>query len=57
MEGKELEYDEINGIVIFEEGNFKLEKLSGATSDTYYFEEFEEFEVIGNIHETKEFLK
>lgn len=26
-------------------------------SDTYFFEEFEEFVVIGNIHETKEFLK
>lgn len=57
----ELEYDEMDGIVIFEDGNFKLENLFGETKNTYLsiysFEEFEEFEVVGNIHENKEFLK
>lgn len=57
----ELEYDEMGGIVIFEDGNFKLENLFGETKNTYLsiysFEEFEEFEVVGNIHENKEFLK
>ena len=57
----EPEYDEMDGIVIFEDGNFKLENLFGETKNTYLsiysFEEFEEFEVVGNIHENKEFLK
>ncbi len=53
----ELEYDEMDGIVIFEDGNFKLENLFGETLSIYSFEEFEEFEVVGNIHENKEFLK
>ena len=51
----------MDGIVIFEDGNFKLENLFGETKNTYLsiysFEEFEEFEVVGNIHENKEFLK